>query len=154
MRLLALLPLALALAACGGAALRADRPQGPAPGLSGNTPPPAWIETRAGAHWLGYSTYCWSHPEGNMRANACADFVAPACGGSGVPEIPVHQGELVRAHLGFVPKEASLSYEPGKGAQLPPKRVLEWHMARQGVFSLSVHAPGGDASYVGCGVTP
>ncbi len=72
-----------------------------------------------------------------MMAGVCADFVAPACGGHGVPAIPVGRGELVRAHLGFVPTEASLSYEPGEGISLPPKRVLEWHTWRAGAFSRS-----------------
>ncbi len=155
MSLLALLSLTVALVGCGGTAPPAERPQGLAPGSSEKTPPPAWIETNAGSHWLGYSTYCWSHPEGTTRAGVCVDFVAPACSAPGVPDIPVHQGELVRAHLGFRPTEASVGYEPGAGGlPLAPAKVLEWHMARHGVFSLFLRVSGGDATYVGCAVTP
>ncbi|MDQ2910470.1 MAG: hypothetical protein M3R39_05580 [Actinomycetota bacterium] len=50
MRLVALLPLALALAACGSSAPLVKRPQGRAPGSGGNVPPPAWIETDTGSH--------------------------------------------------------------------------------------------------------
>ncbi len=154
MRLAALFTLVLALPACGSSPRPAVRPLGHAPGSRETTPPPAWIETDAGVYWLGYSSYCWSVPKGSGTVGLCADFVAPACGGRGVPDIPVHRGELVRAHLGFVPTEASLSYEPGSGVALPAKRVLKWYMARQGVFSLGLRVSGGDANYIGCGVIP
>lgn len=146
MRLGLLLLLALVLSAC-GSATNASRPQGPPPGARDNRPPGAWIETKAGTLWLGFSSSCWSHQEGNMRARMCADFIAPECGQKGVPDVKVNVGETLRAHLGFTPTGASV----GNAKEQLEGRVLEWPVEQAGAFSLFAKANGGDdASYVGC----
>jgi hypothetical protein len=147
MVLLLVLLLTLPLSAC-GAAPRADSPEGAAPGARDNGPPPAWIETKAGTLWLGFSSSCWSYPLGNARAHTCADFIAPECGHKGVPDVRVNRGDTVRAHLGFTPTEASV----GSAEEKLEGRVLEWPIERAGVFSLFAKKNGDDASYVGCAV--
>ena len=59
-----------------------------APVSSKAGPPAAWIETRAGTTWLGFSSYCWR--SGN--SGVCADAVAPRCGLKGIPNVTVSEG--------------------------------------------------------------
>src|SRR6266536_2573086 len=108
MRLALLLVLTLPLAACGSGSSTSAPPKGPPPSGGRGAAPPAWIETRAGTRWLGYSSYCWNHSEGNAVAHLCADFAAPKCNQRSVPSLSVDSGERVRAHLGFTPLEASV----------------------------------------------
>jgi hypothetical protein len=87
MRLALLLVLTLSLTACGSGSSPSALPKGPPPSGERGDSPPAWIETRAGTRWLGYSSYCWNHPEGNAMAHLCADFVAPKCSQRSVPSL-------------------------------------------------------------------
>jgi hypothetical protein len=64
-------------------------------------PPPAWIETSGGSHWLGGTTFCW-------REIACGDSEPPACGGEGVPDITLRAGESVVLHLPYEPSKLLL----------------------------------------------
>lgn len=132
----------VALAGCGGEddGGVAAPPSGPRPSSPAGGPPPAWLETERGSFWLGQSTFCWD--------GTCADYVAPSCDSEHVPKIAVRRGELVRAHLGFEPREVSLTYFPGgaSGGTDPA-----WRVEREGAFSLfAVAKEGGDASYVAC----
>jgi hypothetical protein len=148
MRLLFLLVLTLPFAACGsGSSLQ--RPAAPAPSAGRRGPPPAWIETRRGNRWLGYSSYCWTH-SGLQRhtLGLCADFLAPKCSQKSVPKLRVDAGEQVRAHLGYTPTEASVE---GARARLEG-RVVEWHVLGGGPFLLLTKGTDGDASYTACGV--
>ena len=142
------------LAACGSdepSALETERepaaaPRDPPPKLStGDGPPPAWLETGRGSFWLGHSTFCWG--------GTCADYVAPSCDSERVPTIAVRPGEHVTAHLGFEPREVSLTLFPGASSEgrLPGGRDPRWRVEREGPFSLfAVAKEGGDASYVAC----
>ena len=143
--------LAVALdAGCGSgappvAAPRSGAPTGPPPQLDGDAPPPAWIETAAGGHWLAYGSYCWG--------STCADY-----SGSGerddVPTIAVREGEPVTFHLGFEPRHLSVGPEGGEepSSRLRPRRTAQWSPAAEGAFWLFVRAApgedGADASYV------
>lgn len=147
MRLALLLLLALLLAACGSRS-SGGAPAGPAPSTGRGGPPPAWIETKAGNRWLGYSSYCWNRPVGDKIEHACADFVPPKCSQRSVPSLSVGKGETVRAHLGFTPLEASVE----NAAATLHGRTVEWRIERAGPFLLFTRAKEADASYVGCGV--
>jgi hypothetical protein len=61
----------------------------------------------------------------------------------------------VRFHLGFRPREVTLSFAPagsaGRRVSFAPARVVSWRADRAGAFTLFAAAgSGGDASYVGC----
>jgi hypothetical protein len=124
-------------------------PDGPAPKLEGDGPPPAWIETGAGSFWLGYSTYCWR--------TTCADYIAPSCARPETPELVVGRDAKVTFHLGFDPKEAVVMFFLDGGTtttretQLEPEREPVWVADRGGPFALrAISLEGGDASYAGC----
>jgi hypothetical protein len=141
MRLSSLLPLALVVVACGST--KVSHPQlGPAPKTGPKGPPAAWIETKAGRRWLGFSSYCWG--------NVCADAAAPRCSQQSVPSLTVDQGETVRAHLGYAPDEASVEDAHAK----LDGRTVTWRVERPGPFLLFTRGSGQDASYVGCGALP
>lgn len=156
----ALLAAVSLLAACGGTANRPGSrettpsvpapPAGTAPSApKSGEPPSAWVETRSGPHWLGHSSYCWS----SAGSGVCADFAAPRCGAEGTPDLEVADGELVRFHLGFDPKELSLTVGTGHGQaeRLEARRVAEWRAHGRGELLLfATAAQGGDASYVAC----
>lgn len=146
---------AVAMAGCGsdepsatrsdrepGAAPTAERPKTPTP----TGPPPAWLETERGSFWLGYSTFCWG--------GACADYIAPSCDDDRhTPKITVREGEQVTAHLGFAPREVTLTWFPAHGQQkLEATRSPSWRVDRQGAFSIFTGPMdrSGDASYVAC----
>lgn len=144
----------VAIAACGAdepsatrsggeanAAPSAAPPKTPTP----TGPPPAWLETERGSFWLGYSTFCWG--------GTCADYIAPSCDERHVPGITVREGEQVTAHLGFEPREVTLTSFPAHGQRkLEASRTPSWRVDREGAFSLFTgpEEGGGDASYVGC----
>jgi hypothetical protein len=107
-------------------------------------PPAAWLETRAGSHWLGFSSYCWVKGDNGI----CADSMGPECGRKGVPDIPAERGETVRAHLGYTVEEASVEHAEAKLRG----RTVTWEVDRAGPFLLFTRGRGGDASYVGCAV--
>jgi hypothetical protein len=142
MKGLALIPLTVLLAACGSSSNVSRAPLEPAPRSVKTGPPPAWVETKAGNHWLGLSSWCWR--SGNT--GVCADAVAPKCGRQGTPDVAVDEGELIRAHLGYDADEASVD-----GAHTELKaRVVSWRVDSGGTFLLFTKGKEGDASYVAC----
>jgi hypothetical protein len=146
MRVALVLPLALLVAACGTS--HTAKPREPAPSAGAQGPPPAWIETKAGSRWLGYSSYCWSLTEGNARAGVCADMVVPKCSQQRVPKLDVDSGEQVRAHLGYDAHAASVEHAATK----LDGRTVTWRIQQRGLFLLFTKGRPGDASYTGCAV--
>jgi hypothetical protein len=130
-------------------------PGDPPPTAPREPPPPAWIETKRGSFWLGYSTFCW-------RTSGCVDYVAPSCEADerSVPKLVLDRGEIVHAHLGFMARDVLLAkvaegpLERIEPALVPePDRVV-WRVESEGSFHLVAAARrdqgGGDASYVAC----
>jgi hypothetical protein len=148
MRLALLCPLAAVLVACGSSSV--TRPGGHPPSAGKSGPPPAWLETRAGRHWLGFSSYCWSHREGASRTGVCADTAAPKCSQQSVPSLTVANGERVRAHLGYDVEQASVENTQSK----LKGRTVEWRIRRPGLFLLFTKGRPGDVLYTGCAVLP
>ena len=134
-----------ALAALGGVA--AAMPGGPPPEPGPASPPPAWIDSAKGDHWLAYSSYCWTAGEGSDPVAACVDFIPPEMR-SELPSLRLRRGELVRFHLGFTPTEVSI--QVGKRSfSLAATADPTWRVRGKGKFAtLSVQAEGGSASYV------
>ena len=159
-RVLAALALVFLVAACGSASEAESPPSPPAsappapapsgpleppPTLGADGPPAAWIETEAGAFWLGYSTYCWK--------TVCADYIAPSCrGGAAVPDIAVRNGEEVRFHLGFEPNSVVLTFFDTNVEQeeLSASATPAWRVQRDGAIAVLSTADGRDASYAAC----
>lgn len=136
--------LAAAAAATVTVAAHAAPPVGPPPS-AGNlkTPPPAWVETERGSRWLGFSTFCW--------VSGCADYIRPRCGDEHTPTLRLRRGERVRFHVGFAPKEVSLTAGNQRVYNFKPERIVAWRSTSTGAFSLFIRAKrGGDASYVAC----
>jgi hypothetical protein len=147
MRLALLFPLVLIVAACGSSA--ASPPASSPPSGGTNGPPPAWLETKAGSRWLGFSSYCWNRL--GEHVSVCADGAAPKCSQQSVPKLSVEKGETVRAHLGYAPTKAAVDDMRVK----VDGRSVSWRIARGGPFVLFAKGPReNDASYVGCGVLP
>jgi hypothetical protein len=134
------LPLVVLAASCGSSTAA---PPDTRPVSAKNGPPAAWIETRAGNHWLGFSSWCWR----SGQTGTCADAIAPRCGMQGVPDIEIDSGELVHVHLGYTPDEASI--EGGADTKLQGREV-SWHVEQSGPFLLFTRGRDHDASYVGC----
>jgi hypothetical protein len=113
------------------------------PKLSRPGPPPAWVETKAGSTWLGYSTYCWR--------SVCADYDGPDCRSflAKPPGVVLTPGETVRFHLGFDPEEVSVT-SGGRTTQLDSSRTPQWRVAMRTPLILRTKTKVGDASYVGC----
>lgn len=150
MRLLLLALLAVLAAGCGSGTsaprTSSSHTAGPPPGKlqQGKGPPRAWLETANGRTWLGTGSYCWTHPNHSI----CADSGAPSCDMPGVPHVEVAPSEIVRAHLGFDPEEASVE---GSSATVHG-RTVSWRATREGAFLLFTRLRGGDVSYYGCAV--
>jgi hypothetical protein len=141
MKLAFLFPIAVLVTAC-GSSMPSQARLGPVPKVGPNSPPAAWIETKAGHRWLGFSSYCWGH--------VCADMLAPKCSQQSVPSLTIEEGETVTAHLGYTPEEASV-----ENARATLKdRTVTWRVDQPGPFMLFTRGQGRDASYVGCGVLP
>src|SRR5437899_7021464 len=128
MQLTALGLMGLALGACSSSAEpqtagSTQPPRQPPPRVGGlKAPPPAWIETRHGSHWLGYSSFCWK--------TTCADFVASRCGDKRhTPTLRLDRGELVRFQLGFAPTEVALIHGR-RTRRLPLSRTPTWRFTR------------------------
>jgi hypothetical protein len=149
MRLVPLTVLAALVAGCGSATTRPStgpRSAGPPPGKmqQGNGPPRAWLETTSGSIWLGTGSYCWTDP----RHSLCVDGIPASCEAPGMPHIEVTPSEMVRAHLGFDPAEASV-----EGASATMRgRTVSWKATRDGAILLFTRLQGGDVSYYGCSV--
>jgi hypothetical protein len=138
---------ALTLTSCGvGAHHSGGPPSGTPPKHGRIAPPPAWIEASSGSHWLGYSSYCWSA----QGTALCADMIAPSCTDDRTPRIDLRRGELVRFHLGFDPKEVSISVDRSRSTSLQLTREPTSHANREGVMLLFTRGGGGDAAYVAC----
>jgi hypothetical protein len=117
-------------------------PRVPSDGPS--APPPAWVETDGGAHWLAYGSYCWD--------DGCVDYVEP-WRREDVPQIAVRRGKVVRFHLPFEPSELVVDVFERRGrdprsVRLEPKRVVAWRVNRPGYVSVAAWRRHGDASYV------
>ena len=134
--------LLMCLTACTPAAFAwSGRPSSPPPktGTTG-APPPAWIETKTKSAWLLYGSYCWK--------TSCVDMIPPETR-PGLPVFTVPRGALVRIHLGFVAKSASISVDKKtmRAKLEPAKRVISWHAGRGGILTVFARAAG-DVSYV------
>ncbi len=126
-------------------------PRSPAPGLTQQGPPPAWVETRTKTRWMAFSSYCWSAPAGaTTRKAVCADMIPPQSR-TDLPTLIVRRGEVVRIHLAYEPRGVHLTLYRAmsfKHYVLPPRRVLSWRAAGTGVAALDVRAAPGTASYL------
>jgi hypothetical protein len=135
--------LAVLVSGCGSGPT-APREAGPPPGKmhQRNGTPRAWLETATGSTWLDNGSFCWSF----SGHGVCADTTAPSC--TWAPHVEVAVGEILRAHLGFEPEEASVEGTPAtlRG------RTVSWKATRGGPFMLFAKTRRGDASYVGCAV--
>jgi hypothetical protein len=145
MRFALLLSLALIAAACGSST--ASSPTEPRPTAGPQRPPAAWIETRAGGHWLGFSSFCWSH---RKNFGVCADALAPKCSQQNVPKLSVEKGERVSVHLGYTPVEVSVEH----AHTTLNGRTATWRIQQLGKFLLFTSGRRRDAGYVGCGALP
>lgn len=127
-------------------------PAGPAPRPATKpAPPPAWLETRRGARWLAYSTWC--------RREGCVDYPRPRCVGDAarVPTLLVDRGELVRVHLGHrrSPRMVLLTFRGQREHQTPvvlrPRLDAVWRAEQEGAFELlALERRGRTTSYAGC----
>jgi len=129
---------------CGGTAPKTTEPNEPTepppkvPGVRA-APPPAWIETRGGARWLAFASYCWSV--------TCVDS-RPVEQRTDVPRITVVSGEVVRFHLRFQPTELMVRLD-STTSPLKPERVASWRVhGPSGVADLTARAEPGSAGYV------
>ncbi len=135
----------------GGPSEPPPKVEGPAP----DPPPPAWVETESGKHWLAYGSFCWE--------DGCADYIAP-WDRDDVPVLAVPRGEIVRFHLPFEPRELvveiferpprnprSVTVEPRnpRSVTVEPKRVFEWRLELESYVGIGASKEGGgDASYL------
>jgi len=126
-------------------------PRSPAPRLTQQGPPPAWVETRTKTRWMAFSSYCWSAPAGaRTRKAVCADMIPPQSR-TDLPTLIVRRGEVVRIHLAYVPRGVHLTLYRAMSFRhyvLPPRRVIAWRAAGTGVVALDVRAAPGTASYL------
>jgi hypothetical protein len=122
------------------------RPASPPPKLGAGTkgPPPAWIESRTRSWWLAYSSYCWK--------TTCVDFIPPQ-NRPDLPTIFVRRGSALRLHLGFRPRELSITVQSGhnrKQTKLRAEPVARFTPSRSGLLTVFARpaTAGGDATYV------
>ena len=144
MRLVLFAALAVVAAGCGS--VQPPHASGPPPGKPQvrSGPPGAWLETAAGNTWLARGSFCWHF----KNHGVCADSAAASCDQKWIPHIEVARGETIRAHLGFVPQEASV-----EGATTSVDgRTVSLDAPRGGAFMLFAKTRRGDASYFGCAV--
>jgi hypothetical protein len=108
---------------------------------SSAAPPPAWIETQAKSAWLYYGSYCWT--------TMCVDLIPPETR-PGLPTFTVARGRIVRVHLRFVARSATVSIDRRKVSSSfnADKRILSWSATRAGILTVFARAAAGDASYV------
>jgi hypothetical protein len=148
MRSLVVALMTVSLGSCGGSA-GFPTPTGPpgkppsAPSVD-RSPPPSWVQTARGAHWLGYSSFCWD--------GLCADYASPRCGDGRTPTLHLTRGEVIQFHLPFAPSESGLFRGPrARTKRLELVRNPTWRVRAAGAFTLFVRPKrGGDASYTGC----
>lgn len=127
-----LLPVCLIALGCGQdeAAPEAPPPKEPV----ANGPPPAWVETGSGEHWLAYSSFCWG--------TNCATARPPETR-TGLPELALAAGEEVRFHLDFGPSRVELRVGD-RDFELPAEQVASWRVEGEaGIAVLRATAEGG-----------
>ena len=150
-RLLLLLLTLGVVAASAAAAGWPGPPRSPAPRVTQQGPPPAWVETRTRTRWMAFSSYCWSAPTGaTTRKAVCADMIPPQSR-TDLPTLSVRRGEVVRIHLAYLPHGVHLTLYRAmsfKHFVLSPRRVLSWRAAGTGVAALDARAAAGTASYL------
>jgi hypothetical protein len=112
----------------------------PTPPSSG-APPPAWIETQAKSAWLFYGSYCWK--------TMCVDLIPPDTR-PGLPSFTVARGRIVRVHLRFAARSATVSIDRRKASSTfnADKRIVSWSATRAGILTVSARGAAGSASYV------
>ena len=112
----------------------------PTPPGSG-APPPAWIETKTKSAWLFYGSYCWK--------TMCVDLIPPETR-PGLPTFTVVRGRIMRVHLRFAAKSATVSIDRRKVATRFNARtkIASWSATRAGILTVFARAVAGDASYV------
>ena len=142
---------AVGVSAAAAAAGWPGPPHQPAPRLTQQGPPPAWVETRTKTSWMAFSSYCWSAPAAKaMRKAVCADMIPPQSR-TDLPTLTVPRGALVRIHLAYLPRGVHLTLYRAmsfKHYVLPPRRILSWRVAGSGVAALDIRAAPGTASYL------
>lgn len=136
-------------------ATAATIPDGPAPALFYG-PPPAWIETGGGDHWLTTRFEQWCPAE---LGGSCAGepIAALAPGGlcrfhlfGGVPEVRLAPGERVRFHLAANARAASLVRPRSADEVVAAGEVVDWNAPAEtyaGRGALAVRFDAGAASY-------
>ncbi len=118
----------------------APKAPSPTPPSSG-APPPAWIETQAKSAWLYYGSYCWE--------TMCVDLIPPETR-PGLPTFTVARGRVVRVHLRFLARSATVSIDRRNVSTSfnADTRTLSWSATRGGILTVFARAAAGDASYV------
>jgi hypothetical protein len=108
---------------------------------SSAAPPPAWIETQATSAWLFYGSYCWK--------TQCMDLIPPETR-PGLPTFTVARGRIVRVHVRFAARSATVSIDRRKVSTTfnARTRIVSWPASRAGILTVSARAAAGDASYV------
>lgn len=112
-------------------------PKPPLPGA----PPPAWIETQAKSSWLFYGTYCWK--------TSCITLIAPETR-PGLPDLAVKRGQILRVHLGFAARSATVRIGRRKVVSklAASRRIVFWTADTAGILTVSTRTSGGSPSYV------
>ncbi len=94
-------------------------------------PPPAWIETGGGDHWLASRFEKWCLPGG--LSCALEPMAALSLGGrcrlqvfGYVPEVRVRPGELTRIHLAAAPRSASVSLSGTAPDPAAASETIDW----------------------------
>ena len=116
-------------------------PTSPPPRVTGvaGAPPPAWVEGAGRSVWAAFGSYCWK--------TTCADMLPPATRPD-LPRLTVGRGRVVRLHLRFVPRSATVGLVGRKptAIRVTGARVISWR-ARLGIVGVYVKGAGGSASY-------
>ena len=119
----------------------AGPPTSPPPKVIGvnAAPPPAWVEAGGRSVWAAFGSYCWK--------TACVDMLPPATRPD-LPRLTVGRGAVVRLHLRFVPRSATVGLVGGKETAIHATgaRVISWR-AQLGLVGVSVKGASGSATY-------
>lgn len=138
-----------------GTPMAAAVPAAPAP-VAITGPPPAWIETSGGDHWLATRFEKWCPPSGLL----CALEPVAALSSGGrcgvqvfgyVPEVRVRPGELTRIHLATAPRSASVSLSGTAPDPAAASERIDWIVpagAYAGPASFGVAFDGGTVRYL------
>jgi hypothetical protein len=79
----------------------------------------------------------------------CVDLIPPETR-PGLPTFTVTRGRIIRVHLRFIARSATVSIERRKVSASfnVDKRTLSWSATRAGILTVFARAAAGDASYV------